>query len=68
MPAKLCSFFPYMQLNTLVELATPCAPLRPKENIGRAQNRDETLVPLSLEHLRETVFRRKSARDAQSAL
>jgi hypothetical protein len=46
-PSKECRrnfvlSFPYMQLDSLVELeGSPRAPLRLKENIGRAENKDE---------------------------
>jgi fermentation-respiration switch protein FrsA (DUF1100 family) len=46
-PSKECRrnfvlSFPYTQLDSLVELeGSPRAPLRLKENIGRAENRDE---------------------------
>jgi hypothetical protein len=47
---------------------SPRAPLRLKENIGRAENRDEALIPVRVEDPYATDFRRKCTRDAHSAL
>jgi hypothetical protein len=44
------------------------APLRLKENIGRAENRDEALTSVRAEDPCATDFRRKYPRDAQPAL